>query len=205
MTDTMMEIWDKYACDSDKGGCHSYVEVYHELFTPFRDEKINFLEIGIFHGASLNMWRKFFTKARIYGVDFNPHILPDKMEAYHKENVFPILRLDAYALAAVDGLHAFTKNGPYGAGFDLIVDDGSHIEEHQIFVLKEYGLHLLKPGGIMVIEDVQLHAPNGHIKMLDNLMKTMDEDVDYDFVKYETIDRRSVKDRYDDILFVVWK
>lgn len=199
MTETLMDLWEKYACDSDKGSCHSYIEVYDDLFTSFRNKEINFLEIGIFHGASLNMWRRYFTEAIIYGLDINPHILMDKVAHYNEQQVYPILREDAYTFSMIDKLSALTDN----EGFDLIVDDGSHIEEHQIFVLQEYG-KLLRPGGVMVIEDIQLLAPNGHSGLLDNLIDSMN-DVEYDYSEYKTIDRRPVKGRYDDILFVVCK
>ena len=37
------------------------------------NKKIVFVEIGIFQGGSLQMWRKFFgNKARIIGIDVNP-------------------------------------------------------------------------------------------------------------------------------------
>ena len=198
-TDSLPYIWENYACDSDKGSCHSYIEVYDELFSPFRHKEMNFLEIGIFHGASLNMWRRYFTKALIYGLDINPHILPDMLVRYAEQFVYPILNEDAYTFDMIDKLMDLTD----GQGFDLIVDDGSHIESHQLFVLREYG-KLLNPGGIMVIEDIQLFFPNGHKELLDNLITAMDT-VDYDYVKYETMDRRSISDRYDDILFVVLK
>ena len=199
VTESLQYIWEHYASDSDKGGCHSYIEVYEELFSSFRYREMNFLEIGILHGGSLNLWRRYFTKAIIYGIDFNPHILPDMLERYINESVYPILNEDAYTFDMVDKLMDLTD----GKGFDLIVDDGSHIESHQLFVLQEYG-KLLNPGGVMVIEDIQLFFPNGHSELLNNLVTAMD-DVDYEYVEYKIIDRTSINDRYDDILFVVRK
>lgn len=197
--ETLQDIWQNYACDSDKGSCHSYIEVYDELFSSFRNKKMNFLEIGIYQGASLHMWRRYFTKAIIYGLDFNPHILPDVLARYTEEFVYPLLNENAYTFDMIDKLIHLTDD----QGFDLIVDDGSHIESHQLFVLQEYG-KLLRPGGIMVIEDIQLHFPNGHEQLLENLSAAMDN-VDYEYVEYKIIDRRPVKNRYDDILFVVQK
>ena len=47
---------------------------------------------------------------------------------------------------------------PYlGHGFDFIVDDGSHIPEHQVMTANVF-MPLLKPDGIYTIEDIPLQA-----------------------------------------------
>jgi hypothetical protein len=51
----------------------NYFEIYDQLFNSYINKKIVFVEIGIFQGGSLQMWRKFFgNKARIIGIDVNP-------------------------------------------------------------------------------------------------------------------------------------
>jgi len=52
---------------------HGYLRHYERLFRSFRDEPIELLEIGIAAGASLRTWRRFFSRARIIGVDVNPN------------------------------------------------------------------------------------------------------------------------------------
>jgi hypothetical protein len=56
---------------SDKWG--NYFSVYERLFASFRDEAINFLEIGVQNGGSLLGWASYFRSAqKIVGCDINP-------------------------------------------------------------------------------------------------------------------------------------
>jgi len=65
----IIEINKKY--QSDKGGKHPYLEKYYSnLFAPIRNNNLNFLEIGVYHGASLKLWRDYFPNANLHGVDF---------------------------------------------------------------------------------------------------------------------------------------
>ena len=51
----------------------TYFHVYDRLFKEYRGKKITFVEIGVFNGGSLFMWRDYFgPEARIIGVDLNP-------------------------------------------------------------------------------------------------------------------------------------
>ena len=59
----------------------NYFAIYDDLFSKYRNKKIIFVEIGIFSGGSLFMWRNFFgKKARIIGIDLNPE--SKKFEKY---------------------------------------------------------------------------------------------------------------------------
>ena len=55
-------------CGADKIR-FGYLDVYHEYFSKFRDEEINILEIGGYNGASVKMWREYFPKANVIGMD----------------------------------------------------------------------------------------------------------------------------------------
>jgi hypothetical protein len=47
-----------------------YFDVYHRHFSKFRGRKVTVLEIGIYSGGSLLMWRDYFdADCTIYGVD----------------------------------------------------------------------------------------------------------------------------------------
>ena len=47
-----------------------YFDVYHRHFAKFVGREVNILEIGIFSGGSLPMWRSYFgPKCHIYGID----------------------------------------------------------------------------------------------------------------------------------------
>jgi hypothetical protein len=50
-----------------------YFDIYHRHFSPFRGQPLTMIEIGIFNGGSLRMWRDYFgSQATIVGVDVNP-------------------------------------------------------------------------------------------------------------------------------------
>ena len=59
----------------------NYFNVYDKLFNKYRNKKITFVEVGVFSGGSLFMWRNFFgKKAKIIGIDLNPE--SKKFEKY---------------------------------------------------------------------------------------------------------------------------
>ena len=41
---------------------HHYFEIYEENFRKYKDKDITLLEIGVFRGASLKMWKEYFGK-----------------------------------------------------------------------------------------------------------------------------------------------
>lgn len=133
---------------TDKWGGHWYAQHYEKQFLPLRKRRLNVLEIGIggyedpkAGGGSLRMWRTFFHNSRIYGIDiFDKH--------YHDEK-----RVKTYMGSQVD--EVFLERVVHDIGdLDVIIDDGSHINEHvrQTFA---YLFPNLKNGGVYVIEDIQ--------------------------------------------------
>ena len=52
-----------------------YLPLYHQHFQKFRGKEVHILEIGLFKGGSVHIWKKYFgSKAKIYGVDINPSV-----------------------------------------------------------------------------------------------------------------------------------
>ena len=52
---------------------HHYFEIYHRHFAAFRGRSPVVVEIGVYHGGSLEMWRHYFGRgARIVGIDLDP-------------------------------------------------------------------------------------------------------------------------------------
>lgn len=133
---------------TDKWGKHFYTPIYQKHFRPFRFKKINFMEIGVggyedpySGGHSLRMWKAYFPFARIYSLDI-----------YNKKPQEE-RRIKIYKGSQVD--FNFLKSICDEVGeFDLIVDDGSHINEHVIESFK-FLFPKLKNGGIYVVEDTQ--------------------------------------------------
>jgi hypothetical protein len=133
---------------TDKQGTHSYTDAYEQQLGHLRQEAITLLEIGIggyadpaVGGASLRMWKEYFPRARIIGVDIydKSSLAEDRIEIERGDQSDPEF---LSALAA--------KYGP----FDVIVDDGSHVCEHVIASFNALFPHL-KLDGIYAIEDLQ--------------------------------------------------
>lgn len=141
-------------CGTDKGGwhlkagdtCHVYTPVYYDLFKDRRERVRRVLEIGVNHGCSLRMWEAFFTNAEVIGLDINPGCLFNanriKCFAADQNNGDSLWN----AMMQLTGGHPIPK-------FDVIVDDGSHLMEHQVFSAN-FLLPHLADDGIYVIEDI---------------------------------------------------
>ena len=62
---TLFNLHKKYF---SKGKSH-FLKIYEDYFFPFKNKKINILEIGVYEGKSLMIWKDYFPKANIIGVD----------------------------------------------------------------------------------------------------------------------------------------
>lgn len=123
----------------DKGTAHRYIETYDELFSYFRYKPITVLEIGVHEGHSLRMWRDYFAKATILGLDIKP---PTQQ--------VPGCEVFLCDQSSREELEAFAA----GRTFDIIIDDGSHKLADQILT-HECLFSKLNTEGIYVIEDIQ--------------------------------------------------
>jgi len=55
---------------SDKGSIyHNYLEIYEKYFSKYRNSLENFLEIGLWEGESIRMWRDYFNVGSLVGAD----------------------------------------------------------------------------------------------------------------------------------------
>lgn len=128
-----------FSSGTDKSWSHQYIHVYQALFEPIRLSVCNVLEIGVWDGDSLKMWRDYFAGAHVYGVD-----VEDKSEKLAGEERITFVHSDAYTEETVN---------TYKMKFDVIVDDGPHTLQSQIYCARHYS-SLLNDNGIMVIEDI---------------------------------------------------
>ncbi len=128
---------------SDVHKVRHYLPVYESVLPT--DRPIRMLEIGVFHGGSLQMWRNYLHRdSVIVGIDIDPETTqfdnPD--EGIH-------VRLgrqqDAEFLRSV-----VEEFGP----FDVILDDGSHVPSHMVASFQYLFPRGLKPGGVYLVEDI---------------------------------------------------
>lgn len=133
---------------TDKWYPHRYTQHYQNHFEPLRRKRLNILEIGIggseeakAGAASLRMWKMYFPKAKIYGID-----LYDK--SIHQEH-----RIKTFCGSQADGTFLAKVAAEIGQ-IDIIIDDGSHYNEHVLTSFKIL-FPLLSDNGIYAIEDTQ--------------------------------------------------
>jgi len=181
-------------CDdglTDKNTIHSYIDAYESLFSSKRETATNVLEIGIGpympNGGSILMWAGYFSNAKVHAVDIisidnvHPVLVPHPRIHLHTQN-------DAYHTRFFTNTF-LSKNEK----FDIIVDDGPHTIQSMVSFIKMYS-QVLKEDGIMVVEDVQ---------SIDWIQTLRDATPEHLKPYIEVYDRRPVKGRYDDILFVI--
>lgn len=124
---------------------HHYFDIYEMLLAKFRNTaNLQLLEIGVWKGGSLKMWRDYFSaSATIVGVDTD-----DRCRQYEHANEKMFIRVGDQA----DSAFLQQLRDEFGC-FDIIIDDGGHTTNQQITSFK----HLypaLKLGGIYLVEDL---------------------------------------------------
>lgn len=132
---------DKY---TDKNTRHSYIATYDKLFEPIQATARNVLEIGIKWGGSIKMLHDYFYRAVITGID-NKDNFPIKF-------IRNLERVNLYFKNAYD--HDFINSNLASKQFDVIIDDGPHTFETQLFFLDHY-TKLINKDGLVVVEDVK--------------------------------------------------
>lgn len=136
---TLDKIADSYGTDKSSF-IHNYC-VKYERYLPFkRYNALKILEIGVLRGDSLKMWKDYFYRSEIIGIDITSECKNYEQDRIHIEIGSQI---DGEFLNAVS-----VKCGP----FDMILDDGSHMNSHQIYSF-EHLFKSIKSGGVYIVED----------------------------------------------------
>ena len=119
-----------------------YFDIYHRHLQKFIGREVHIVEVGIYSGGSLNMWREYFgPQCRVYGVDIEP-----ACRSY--ENDWTRVFIGDQADPAF--WQSFKQQVP---AVDILIDDGGHQPEQQIATLEEMLPHL-RPGGVFLCEDI---------------------------------------------------
>jgi len=185
---------------TDKDTRHAYGPLYEKLFAPYKSSAKNVLEIGVYSGASIVVWAEYFAKATVDGIDItNENFRPD---------LFPLEGNPRLRLYEIDGTLLSAPQDLVKAGgaavFDVIVEDGSHLPEHQLLHLEVFATSLA-PGGIYVIEDIHqqwVHHPD--VKESDSLKTKLAEIAQRKGLRMEWYDLRDQKHRFDDLVAVFY-
>jgi hypothetical protein len=118
-----------------------YFEIYHRHFQKFVGREVHVVEIGVFSGGSLGMWKHYFgPECHIYGVDLN-----SACRAYEDDQT-RIFIGDQEDPAFWD---EFVSQVPT---VDVVIDDGGHRPEQQIATLEALLPHI-RAGGVYLCED----------------------------------------------------
>jgi len=142
----LKELFDKYNCD--KSAKHNYHEVYESLFEPYQNDPINFLEIGVFKGASTAAIHEYFPNATIYGLDIFERVDVNEIDIL-KEDRVNWLKGNSLNPSIADAIEAKWP----GIKFDFILDDGAHWPEANRKTMENI-IQFLAEDGIYIIEDV---------------------------------------------------
>jgi hypothetical protein len=151
--DAIKALFDRYG--SDKGGSHQYHKIYSTILSK-PDAVTKVLEIGLGTnntdvlsnmgpkgqpGASLRAFRDYCVNTQVFGADFDKRVLfeEDRIKTYY---------VDQTKFATLQEL-----GDKIGSGFDLMIDDGLHAPNANVYSLTLF-LGLLKPHGWAVIEDI---------------------------------------------------
>ncbi|MEV1075241.1 class I SAM-dependent methyltransferase [Micromonospora parva] len=133
---------------SDKWGHHTYPRRYEQHFGPLRDQPLTILEIGVGGfgdqhrgGASLEVWRRYFPRALVYGLDIvdKSHLTDQRVTVLQGDQSSPT---DLARVVEVMGRP------------DIVIDDGSHVSAHLLASFASL-FPVLRHGGLYVMEDLQ--------------------------------------------------
>jgi GT2 family glycosyltransferase len=121
-----------------------YIEEYDRLFTPYRQQGITLMEIGVQNGGSLEIWGKYFTRAeKLVGCDIDPACARLRFD----DPRITVVTADANTDEGEQAILSRSRR------FNLIIDDGSHLSKEVVRAFARYFPHL-EDGGLFVAEDM---------------------------------------------------
>jgi len=119
-----------------------YFEIYERHLARYRGRPVVVVEIGVFKGGSLQMWKHYFgPQARIYGIDIDP-----ACAAFAEPQVEVLIGSQEDR----EFLRSLTQRIPH---IDILIDDGGHTMGQQIATFEELFPHVA-PDGVFLCEDL---------------------------------------------------
>lgn len=122
-----------------------YFSIYDTWFRRFINQNPKVLEIGVDNGGSMQMWKQYFSNPSLFGIDNRPK--------FEFDNPVEYLGFDANLIVGDQGdsefWDYFVSNTPK---LDVVIDDGSHFQNHQLLTMEKLWPHM-NEGGIYMVED----------------------------------------------------
>ena len=136
--------------DSDKW--EHYFEIYDHLLGRRYGTPVNYLEIGVQNGGSLEVARLLFGhESMILGLDIDPQCARLEQEKFVNK-IFIGSQADETILTSILS---------YCPSIDIVVDDGSHVQSHMIFTFLKL-FPAVSQGGVYIIEDTHTNYSSEH-------------------------------------------
>ena len=127
-----------------------FFEIYDNHFSRFRNTSVNILEIGVFQGGSLQMWKNYFgNKCKIYGIDINPEC------SVFSEDQIEII------IGSQDDRSFLKSLADKIPEIDILIDDGGHLMSQQINTFEILFPHISE-NGIYLCEDLHTSYWKGY-------------------------------------------
>ncbi|PZP48618.1 MAG: hypothetical protein DI598_09815 [Pseudopedobacter saltans] len=118
-----------------------YFEIYEKYFLKYVGKKLNILEIGISHGGSIELWKKYFgNEVNIYAIDINPQCLK-----FEEDNVKIFIGSQEDKVFLEKIFNELPE-------LDIVIDDGGHTMNQQIISF-EHLYSKVREGGVYLVED----------------------------------------------------
>jgi cephalosporin hydroxylase len=151
-----MNLWNEFKNNKHKiiHKWSHYFPIYDQILLEYRNKNINVLEIGVLDGGSLELWHRYFgPNALIVGID--NHFQPNS-KGLSFDN--PMIQFRKGDQQDTIFLSEIVKEFE---GFDIIIDDGSHISKQIIASFKTL-YPIVSKNGIYIIEDTHTSYWSSH-------------------------------------------
>lgn len=185
MKSELTDLGIKYG--TDKSTYHNFTDFYDEHLHKHKESFKNILEIGVFFGSSLKMWKEYFTNCKIFGID------TENKTEFNDE------RTTVYICDQTD----FNRINQLFEDdyFDLIIDDGCHnMREQQLSIM--YFSKKLKRGGIYILEDLHTSVLN-HNKINQqttlSLIESLKDNLTFSSEYINEVDYKNLKSQFTEI------
>jgi hypothetical protein len=166
---------------TDKVSRHAYWYMYGRYLAHVRNEPLKMLEIGLGcsnpggPGHSFRLWRKYLPQASISYIEFDKQCttaFEDQVRTVGRGEMYAGSQSDAALLARV------VQDAKNSELYDVVIDDGSH-HAHDMEASFDALWDAVKPGGIYVIEDLQVQYSSKWIPSMDaSYMKALHKQLD---------------------------